>query len=211
MITILGKSAGVITMILDNLESVCDFQPIAIINNLKIEDSIPYKNKLFNIFEESEPVFGGGGVLLGVYNPKEKSDVIKLFKVELGDFRNAIHKSAQISSVAELGRGVIVCSSVSIAAYVKLGNYVSVDRDASFGCHTIIEDFVTISQAATICGNVKIGMGSYIGAGAVIIDGVTIGENVVVGAGSVVVKNVSDGYVVVGNPSNFIKHNQNKV
>ena len=211
MITLLGKSAATITMILDNLESVCDFQPITIINNLKIEDSIPYKNKLFSIFEESEPVFGGGGVLLGVYNPKVKSDVVKLFNVGLNDFRRAIHKSAQISSVAELGRGIVVCSNVSIAAYAKLGDYVNVNRNASIGHHTVIGDFVSICPSATICGNVKIGMGSYIGAGAVIIDGVTVGENVVVGAGSVVIKDVSNGYVVVGNPSNFIKHNQNKI
>ncbi len=220
IVTILGKSEGTITMITDNLESRQDYAKINIVNNLGLEDKAPYQNSYFNYEEvralddlKTADIFGTlpSEFIVGAYMPSVKMEILSLYadKLKTEMFLNVIHKSAQISSTANIAYGCIINSLVSIAAHAKIGNHVTINRNASVGHHTIVEDFVSISPAAVICGRCKIGKGAYIGAGAVILDGISIGDNCVIGAGSVVTKNIPSGTVGWGNP--FVAKKKNGI
>lgn len=199
-VTILGRSEFVISSVCDNFESHGKFPRIIIINNLRLEDKIPYKNPKFNFIELYELEDNAENFLIGVPSPQNKITVFNLFNIKPEKFINSIHNSSQISSTTKLGSGIIINSLVSIASHSTIGDFVTINRNASVGHHTTIENYVTISPSAVICGRVNIGYGSYIGAGAIIRDGISVGENCIIGAGSVVVKDVESGSTGYGNP-----------
>ena len=199
MITILGKSAGTLSMIADNFESYSKFEMICVINNLGIVDDFPYKNS-YKWTEDDSLKEHYNNFLLGTTYPITKKKIFDTFKQPVNDFINCIHKSAEISSTADLGKGIIINSLVSVAGHSKIGNFVTVNRNASIGHHCDIEEFVTIAPSAVICGKVRIGKGTFIGAGAIIRDGITIGENCTIGIGSVIVKDIADNIIGYGNP-----------
>jgi sugar O-acyltransferase (sialic acid O-acetyltransferase NeuD family) len=208
-LTILGFSEATLTMILDNLESCGSFPDIRVLNNLNLTDLIPFENPAFDIkiidhFPESTREINA---FLGVYKSAVKQKVFDLLKHLNPIYHNVIHKDTAISSMVNLGKGIMVNSFVSIAAHTHIGNFVSINRNASVGHHTIVNDFATINPGATVAGHVNIGKGSMIGMGANIIDGITIGENTIIGAGSLVTKNVPDNVIAYGNPCKVVKAN----
>lgn len=114
------------------------------------------------------------------------------------EFAQAIHPSAQIDRLVQLGQGVQVMPSVVINRSTTIGHHCIVNSNATVEHDCIIGDFVHIAPGATICGGVTVGEQSLVGANATVLPNCTIGENVIIGAGTVVTKNIPDNSVVTG-------------
>ena len=206
---ILGKGDNIITMILDNLYSINKrTTDIHIYNNLDLPIVNTFYHDEFDIkvftklnLDDYEQI------VLGVYQPQHKINIIKSLKPNKDRFINVIHSGLDISKMSSLGNGVLINSKVSIAAHTHIGDFVSINRNVSIGHHTIIGDYCSINPGVNIAGNVTIGKGTTIGIGANIIDGVKIGDNTIIGAGSLVTKDLPDNVVAYGNPCKIIRDN----
>lgn len=114
---------------------------------------------------------------------------------------NAIHDTAVISEMAEIGHGNLIAARVTIGPKSKIGNHCLVQSAATLDTWVQTGDFVTIGSGAIINDRVKIGDGAFIGSGAVIVAGIEIGKNARIGAGSVVIENVPAKATYFGNPA----------
>ena len=147
-------------------------------------------------------------IIIGVNKPNNKIKVIEAFNSWQNNFVNLIHKSAEISSTAEIKKGVIINCLVSVAAFSTIGEFVTINRNVSIGHHTNIGAYSTINPGANIAGFVTIGKGSMIGIGANIIDNISIGRNTIIGAGSLVTTDIPDNVIAYGSPCKIIRKNE---
>lgn len=114
---------------------------------------------------------------------------------------NAIHDSAIISEMAEIGHGNLIASRTTIGPKSKLGNHCILQAGAILDTWVDVGNYVTIGSGAIINDRVKIGEGAFIGSGAILVAGIEIGKNARIGAGSVVIENVPAKATVFGNPA----------
>ena len=121
-------------------------------------------------------------------------------------FAQAIHPSAQIDRLVQLGQGVQVMPSVVINRATKIGHHCIVNSNAIVEHDCNIGDFVHIAPAATICGRVTVGEETLVGANATVLPNCVIGKNVIIGAGTVVTKNIPDNATVIGIPGKIISN-----
>lgn len=121
-------------------------------------------------------------------------------------FAQAIHPSAQIDRLVQLGQGVQVMPSVVINRATKIGHHCIVNSNATVEHDCTIGDFVHIAPAATICGGVTVGEETLVGANATVLPNCVIGKNVIIGAGTVVTKNIPDNTFVIGVPGKIISN-----
>ena len=206
---ILGKGDSIITMILDNLYSINRRMPdIHIYNNLDLPIVNTFYHDEFDIkvftklnLDDYEQI------VLGVYQPQHKINIIKSLKPNKDRFINVIHSGLDISKMSSLGNGVLINSKVSIAAHTHIGDFVSINRNVSIGHHTIIGDYCSINPGCNVAGNVTIGEGTTIGMGTNILHQVKIGKNSIIGAGSVVTKDIPDNVIAYGSPCKVIREN----
>jgi sugar O-acyltransferase (sialic acid O-acetyltransferase NeuD family) len=206
---ILGKGDNIITMILDNLYSINKrTTDIHIYNNLDLPIVNTFYHDEFDIkvftklnLDDYEQI------VLGVYQPQHKINIIKSLKPNKDRFINVIHSGLDISKMSSLGNGVLINSKVSIAAHTHIGDFVSINRNVSIGHHTIIGDYCSINPGCNVAGNVTIGEGTTIGMGTNILHQVKIGKNSIIGAGSVVTKDIPDNVVAYGSPCRVIREN----
>lgn len=206
---ILGKGDNIITMILDNLYSINKrTTDIHIYNNLDLPIVNTFYHDEFDIkvftklnLDDYEQI------VLGVYQPQHKINIIKSLKPNKDRFINVIHSGLDISKMSSLGNGVLINSKVSIAAHTHIGDFVSINRNVSIGHHTIIGDYCSINPGCNIAGNVTIGEGTTIGMGTNILHQVKIGNNSIIGAGSVVTKDIPDNVIAYGSPCKVIREN----
>ena len=206
---ILGKGDNIITMILDNLYSINKrTTDIHIYNNLDLPIVNTFYHDEFDIkvftklnLDDYEQI------VLGVYQPQHKINIIKSLKPNKDRFINVIHSGLDISKMSSLGNGVLINSKVSIAAHTHIGDFVSINRNVSIGHHTIIGDYCSINPGCNVAGNVTIGEGTTIGMGTNILHQVKIGKNSIIGAGSVVTKDIPDNVIAYGSPCKVIREN----
>ena len=206
---ILGKGDNIITMILDNLYSINKrTTDIHIYNNLDLPIVNTFYHDEFDIkvftklnLDDYEQI------VLGVYQPQHKINIIKSLKPNKDRFINVIHSGLDISKMSSLGNGVLINSKVSIAAHIHIGDFVSINRNVSVGHHTIIGDYCSINPGCNVAGNVTIGEGTTIGMGTNILHQVKIGKNSIIGAGSVVTKDIPDNVIAYGSPCKVIREN----
>ena len=121
-------------------------------------------------------------------------------------FAQAIHPSAQIDRLVQLGQGVQVMPSVVINRATAIGHHCIVNSNATVEHDCTIADFVHIAPGATICGGVNVGEQSLVGANATILPNCVIGKNVIIGAGTLVTKDIPDNVTVIGIPGKIISN-----
>lgn len=114
---------------------------------------------------------------------------------------NAIHDTAVISSLAEIGHGNLFAPRSVVNATAKIGNHCILQTGAIVEYGVEVGNFVNIGAGSAVGSNVTIENDAFIGSGVTIIAGVTIGQGASVGAGSVVVESVPAGGRVFGNPA----------
>ncbi|MCC6683070.1 MAG: acetyltransferase [Phycisphaeraceae bacterium] len=113
-----------------------------------------------------------------------------------------VHRSAAISSKAELGKGVFVGPQVVVntralvADNVILNSGCVIEHDCRIAAHC------HVAPGAVLAGGVSVGEQTLIGLGAGVLPGLSIGSRCIIGAGAVVVRDVHDGVTVIGIPAN---------
>jgi UDP-perosamine 4-acetyltransferase len=118
---------------------------------------------------------------------------------------NAIHPSAVASTMAKLGRNVVIAAGVVISTEAAIGDDVILNTSAIVDHECEIGPAVHICPGAAIAGRVRIGEGAFIGLGCRIIQCLTIGEHATIGAGAVVIRDIPPGATAVGVPARVIK------
>lgn len=114
---------------------------------------------------------------------------------------NAIHDSAVVSRLADIGHGNLVATRAVVGPQVRLGSHCIVQAGAIVEALARVGDYVHIGPGALIGSRAELGEGAFIGMGAVVVAGIKIGKNARIGAGSVVVENVPEESTVFGNPA----------
>ena len=114
---------------------------------------------------------------------------------------NAIHDTATVSALAQIGHGNLVAARVAIAAQATIGQHCILQTGVIIEHNATIGDFVNIGAGAIVGANADIDNDVFIGAGAVVVAGIKIGKGASIGAGSVVVENVAKNARVFGNPA----------
>ena len=114
---------------------------------------------------------------------------------------NAIHDTATVSALAQIGHGNLVAARVVIAAQATIGQHCILQTGVIIEHNATISDFVNIGAGAIVGANADIDNDVFIGAGAVMVAGIKIGKGASIGAGSVVVENVAKNARVFGNPA----------
>lgn len=122
------------------------------------------------------------------------------------DFVQAIHPSAQIDRLVQMGQGVQVMPLVVINRASSIGHHSIINSNATVEHDCQIGDFVHIAPGATICGGVTVGEETLVGANSTVLPNCSIGKNVIIGAGTVVTKNIPDNTVVKGVPGKIISN-----
>lgn len=111
---------------------------------------------------------------------------------------NAIHPSAQLSNLVEVGRGVAIMANAVVNSSSIIGDNVIINTAATVDHDCVIDEGVHVAPNATLCGGVKVGEMTFLGAGVTVIPNIQIGRNVYIGAGTTVYSNVADGQFLVG-------------
>jgi sugar O-acyltransferase (sialic acid O-acetyltransferase NeuD family) len=139
------------------------------------------------------------------YNFWRKRKIIASTNIPDERFETLIHPTASVSSMAQLGSGVVVFQNVTITSNVKIGNQVIVLPNSVISHDVVIGDYTCITGGVCISGGVTIGHSCYLGTNSSIIGNIRIGNYCLVGMGSVVLETVDDNQVVVGNPAKFLR------
>jgi sugar O-acyltransferase (sialic acid O-acetyltransferase NeuD family) len=114
---------------------------------------------------------------------------------------NAIHDTAVVSTLAEIGHGNLIAARAVVNVKASIGHHNLLQSGAIVDHGATIGDYVNIGAGSVIGSGVIVENDAFIGAGATLIAGVKIGQGASVGAGSVVVENVPAGGRVFGNPA----------
>lgn len=139
-------------------------------------------------------------IALGYKHLALKQELLNTILENGGSFFSLIHKSAYISSAANIHEGVVIYPMCNIDKDTNIKECTIINNSVTISHNSTIGQCCFICPGVTISGNVTIGNGTFIGAGTIIANGITIGNNVVIGAGSVVTKNIEEGVSAIGNP-----------
>jgi len=125
-------------------------------------------------------------------------------------FSTSVHPSANVSSLVLIDEGTVVMAGATVNAESKIGRHVILNTNCSIDHDCLIDDFVHISPNVALAGDVRVGEGTHIGIGACVIPGIKIGKWAIIGAGAVVISDIPDYAIVVGNPGQIIKYQDEK-
>ncbi|GAB3328283.1 acetyltransferase [Larkinella ripae] len=114
---------------------------------------------------------------------------------------NAIHDTATVSALANIGHGNLIAARVVVNPFAEIGQHCIIQSGSVIDSQAKLGDYVHIGTGSFVNPAVTIEEGAFIGTGVTIIAGVTIGKNARIGAGSVVIENVEAGTTVFGNPA----------
>lgn len=134
-----------------------------------------------------------------------KADILRGTGVPLERFETIVHPQAAVSSLAKLGRGVVVLPNASVCACAEVGHHVILLQGTIISHHCQIGDYGCVASGACLSGGVQVAASSYIGANASVRGSVKIGTRSLVGIGAVVLNDVADNIIVVGNPARELR------
>jgi len=157
---------------------------------------LPVLGKVENYVIEENDVF-----VVAIAGANVKKIIVEMLLNKGAEFINLIHKTAMVSSSAELGKGIIICPFVMISCNTIVGNHVMFNAYSSLGHDAQIGDFSSTMGHVDITGNVKAGIGTYWGSGSRALPSSKIGDYAKVGASSVVLRKVKAGETVFGIPA----------
>jgi sugar O-acyltransferase (sialic acid O-acetyltransferase NeuD family) len=165
-----------------------------------------YNGELFGIPQRGkyDSTFQPGALaIVAIGDNRVRQHVVAL---TVHKFTNAIHRSAILSTRANVGVGNMILHGTIIQAQTSLGNHCIVNTGAQIDHDCVIGNYVHLGPGSILCGCVYVDDGAFIGAGAIVLPGIKIGAWSIVGAGAVVKSDVPSNCVVVGNPARVIKN-----
>lgn len=167
------------------------------VNTKRLQDrGVAYLGAEESIIPRSDAVF-----IVAIGSPVVRETVTSRILRSGAHLATLVHPTAVVGSVANIGRGSVVCSGTQVSTNVTLGESVHLNPNSTIGHDTILGDYVSVNPGAIISGEVTVEAGTLIGAGAVILQGLRIGPRSTVGAAACVVKNVEPSMTVKGVPA----------
>ncbi|WP_413294140.1 acetyltransferase [Bdellovibrio sp. HCB185ZH] len=147
--------------------------------------------------EESYTFDADDRFLLAVGSPKLRRIISNKIASKGGTFINLIHPAAQVSQLAQIGNGNIICpfSLVSPNAFIGdfcvLNFYCSVAHDAQLGNYTVMSPYSTLN------GHSKTGAEVFLGTGASLAPKVFINSYSKISAGIALTRSLEEEYTFV--------------
>ncbi|MGV3560013.1 acetyltransferase [Larkinella arboricola] len=114
---------------------------------------------------------------------------------------NAIHDTATVSTLANIGHGNLIAARTVVNPFAEIGQHCIIQSGAVIDSQAKLGDYVHIGTGSFINSGATVEEGAFIGTGVTVVAGVTIGKNARIGAGSVVIESVAAGTTVFGNPA----------
>lgn len=139
--------------------------------------------------------------LVGVGSPKARKLIAERLDAGGNQAAVAVHPTATIGSLVQIGRGSVVCAGVQISTNVSVGLHVHLNPNVTVGHDTSLGDFVSLNPASTVSGDVRCEREVLVGAGATVLQGLTIGSRSVIGAAACVTRDVAPSRIVKGVPA----------
>jgi sugar O-acyltransferase (sialic acid O-acetyltransferase NeuD family) len=119
---------------------------------------------------------------------------------------SAIHSSAIVSDLAQLGEGIFIGAQVVIGPEAVVGDFSQVLCGATIAHHAKLGRYVTISDGSKLGGNVQVGDRSLVGIGVNINKRIAIGRESTIVSGATVIDNVPDNMIYRLNAQIAAKH-----
>jgi serine O-acetyltransferase len=113
----------------------------------------------------------------------------------------AIHPTAQLLELVEIGQNVIVHPGAIIGYKVVIEDGVFVNTGALIDHHSRLQSCCTIDPGCVLAGNVLVGSKAHLHTNCTVINRIEIGEESIVAAGAVVIDNVKPKSTVYGVPA----------
>ncbi len=132
---------------------------------------------------------------------RSRRSVIDGLGIEATRFAQVVHPTARISSLASIGRNVVILAGVVVTSNAVIGDHVCVLANTVIHHDAHIGDRSLIGSNVTIAGNVTVGENCYVASGSSVMNGIAIGAGALVGIGSTVIRDVEVGRRVAGNPA----------
>jgi sugar O-acyltransferase (sialic acid O-acetyltransferase NeuD family) len=142
--------------------------------------------------------------VLGIGDNKLRQSIADLIESKGKNIELIIHKTANVSNSAVIGKGSFINKNVVVNALVVVGKNVILNTGCIIEHECELQDAVHIAPGVVLAGNVVVGERTFIGANSVVKQGVKIGKDVVVGAGTVIINDIPDEVIVVGNPGRIL-------
>lgn len=130
-----------------------------------------------------------------------RQQVIEGLGIAAERFATVIHPWARVSSLARIGRNVLIMAGVVITSNAVIGDNVCILPNTVVHHDVVIGDWSLVGSNVSIAGSVNVGRNSYIGSGTRIRNGLRIGDRALAGLGSNIIRDVAEGDCVVGNPA----------
>ena len=137
---------------------------------------------------------------IGGGNGKARASMTQLMESHGFTPRSLIHRSAIISSTADLGQNLQLLAGSIIGAFATVGDYTIINSGANVDHDCKIGRMCHLAPHAALAGEVVIENNVFVGTNATVLPRISIGADSVIGAGAVVIKNVRTGSVIIGNP-----------
>lgn len=135
----------------------------------------------------------------------QKEKIISKTNIPTDRFETIVHPSAAVSSMAVLGRGVVIFQNVTISSHARIEDHVCILPNSVISHDCRVGRCSCIAGGVIVSGQVQIGESCYLGANCSIKERVVVGARSLIGMGSVVLSDVVEGSIVAGNPSREIK------
>ena len=192
-----GNAAAILSLMMDLRIKVSGF----IVD--EIENS-SYRNlqvrSMQSVIEDQKMI----DCIVSVGDNYSRELVVKRLENELQEkvnFPSLIHTTAHISTMAVMGKGVVVFPGGKVGPDSRIGNFVHLNTNSSVDHDCKLDDFSSLAPAAITGGGVSIGRRTAVLLNSAISNGVTIGDDVVIAAMSFLRNNTRNCEVWAGSPA----------
>lgn len=136
---------------------------------------------------------------------RQRAAIIDGLNADPGRFATVIHPAAVVSSLAVIGRNVLIMAGVVVTSNAVIGNHVCLLPNTVIHHDAAIGDWSLVGSNVTIAGCTRVGVNCYIGSGTSIMNGLQVGDGALAGIGSNVIRDVAPAATVAGNPARPIR------
>ena len=169
----------------------------------------PFNNERYmdyyrGTIKEASENLNGAMAFVGIANPRGKRAVVE----QLGDSVEWIsysHPSAVVSSMAFIGKGVVITPQVIVTSDAQIMDFVFINSGGVVGHDSVVGECTTLFPNTEVCGDCVVGKDVIIGIGAYLVPGVVLPDNTKVRAGSIVWKSPERAGTLSGNPAVLVK------
>lgn len=141
----------------------------------------------------------------GPHSYRSRPASIESLGVDPHRWARVISPWAHVSSLASIGRNVLIMGGVVITSNAVIGDHVCIMPNTVIHHHVVIGPGCLIGSNVTIAADVVIESNCYVANGSALMNGVRVGRAALVGPGSIVIRTVAPCSTVVGNPARLLR------